>query len=136
MFNESLVTQQDYDYFLRIAHKYPLAYLDEKLVYYRRHPNQLTDHKNIERIFKTVIHILEQYKHVLESENRLDEYNRRQRHNYLNLAKIYMDTGRRKEARQLIKKNIHDQPGDFENYPNLIVSYFPLQFIRILKTIF
>ena len=134
-FKSKLITQQDYDYFLRIAQKFPLAYLDKICTHYRRHPKQLTDRSNIERIFRTVISILDLYRDFFKERGRLSEFNKRQAENYLNLAKVLTFTGRRHEARKIIRHNIMNSPTHLEYYINLLMTYFPLSFINFLRSV-
>jgi len=60
-FLPQLRTQQDYEYWLRFSKRFPLAYIDDVLVKYRRHSRQLTDRSNIARVIETSLRIIETY---------------------------------------------------------------------------
>lgn len=62
LFREDLKTQEDYDYWLRLARNYAVACLDLPLVGYRRHSGQLTNGSDIEQIMLDVARTLEPYR--------------------------------------------------------------------------
>ena len=49
-FRAHMRTQQDYEYWLRFSRQHRFAFIDAPLARYRRHPQQLTNFRNIERI--------------------------------------------------------------------------------------
>jgi glycosyltransferase involved in cell wall biosynthesis len=62
-FDQNLRTAEDWDLWIRIASRYPLAFIKEPLVFYRLHPNNTTKnwrfieqdlHIVIEKVFQTV----------------------------------------------------------------------------------
>ena len=60
-FDTSLITQQDYDLWLRLSQRSRMGFIDAPLVGYRRHATQLTARRHTIRIIQTVTGVLQPY---------------------------------------------------------------------------
>jgi glycosyltransferase involved in cell wall biosynthesis len=58
-FNQERRTQEDYEFFLAVARRYPLAYIDAALIDRRRRPGQLTSPSQSRAIAENVLGVLE-----------------------------------------------------------------------------
>jgi len=132
-FEPELRTQQDYEYWLRFSKRYPLAYIDEPLVRYRRHPGQLTDHRRIENILVAVDRIIRQYDDEFEHAGRGDEYRRRLAGVKLELAKVCLGQGRSGDARSHLVQCIKLAPGTLAAYLALFASLLPSGWLSAVR---
>lgn len=129
-------TQQDYEYWLRFSKLYPLAYVDEVFVRYRRHPNQLTNHSNINKIFETVIEIISRHESEFSGVSGRQQFNRRKSELLLDLAKVYLGQHRRGDARNLLLTSRNLYPRRMSTYFQMALTFLPpraISFMRALK---
>jgi len=120
-----LRTQQDYEYWLRFSKLYPLAYIDDVLVNYRRHSQQLTDRSNIARVIETSLRIIEAYEgeHLARGEERV--FRIRKADKLKDLAKAFIRMGRAKQARDALAESIRLVPGDAACYAYYLLTFLP-----------
>lgn len=118
-----LRTQQDYEYWLRFASRYPFAFLDEVHVRYRRHPAQLTNFGRIERIMLAVNEIVDGYEAHFAHIGRRNVYDRRKAELLTSLGKIYVRQGKNREARGAIAAAIRRRPGYAAAYLHYALSF-------------
>ena len=69
-FNEDLTCLEDYEFVLRIAEKYPIAYVDDDLM--MAHASKDGVSGNVEGYFQTLIYIFRKYYTVLKQEDQVD----------------------------------------------------------------
>ena len=135
-FVPTMRTQQDYEYWLRFSKNYPLAYVDEVLVRYRKHSDQLTNHSNISRIFKAVIEIINRYESEFNGVNGRRQFNRRKSELLLDLAKVYMDQKKAGDARRLLLTSRKLYPRRISTYVHMAMTFLPpraISFMRVVK---
>jgi glycosyltransferase involved in cell wall biosynthesis len=128
-FLPELRTQQDYEYWLRFTRHFKLAFVDEVLVHYRRHANQLTDHSRIENIFLAVHRIIDQYEDDFSRSGKRREYARRKAGLQTDLAKVYIRQGRLTEARARLADSIRRDLTYLPAYAGLAASVVPYKWI-------
>jgi glycosyltransferase involved in cell wall biosynthesis len=132
-FRAELRTQQDYEYWLRFTQRHPLAFVDEVLVEYRRHANQLTDHSRIENVFLAVHRIIDQYEEYFSQMGRTREYARRKAGLQTELAKVYIRQGRLPEARARLTDSIRRDVTYLPAYAALAISVVPYRWISSVR---
>jgi glycosyltransferase involved in cell wall biosynthesis len=132
-FRAELRTQQDYEYWLRFSQKFRLAFVDEPLVRYRRHENQLTDHRRIENIVVAVNRIVDQYEAEFSARGRGREFARRKAFLLTELAKVYIGQGRAVDARRCLIEGIRRDPTQLRAYATLAASLMPRQAIAWMR---
>jgi len=115
-FRSHMRTQQDYDYWLRFSRRYRLAYVEGSLVRYRRHQEQLTNFRNIERIFLTVEEIIGQYESDFVQRGLAGVFNRRKAELLANIGKMYIRKGMPGLARQKVEEALRRDPRLIELY--------------------
>lgn len=126
LFKSELRTQQDYDYWLRFARYYDLGYVDAPLVGYRRHNNQLTAHKNIDRILLNVANILEPYyKSDQIPKSIINKFQKRYSDIFKLLGIAYLGKRLNRQARNAFKKSISINRGNILSVLLLAFSYMP-----------
>ena len=125
MFDATLRTQQDYEYWLRFTQKNRLGYLDEPLVRYRRHAQQLTDPSRMEAILRAVDRVVSHYESELARQGRQRFFNRRKAAVLTELAKVYVGQGRITEARATLVDSLRRWPWHLPSYVTLGVSLIP-----------
>ncbi len=98
--HEDLVATEDFDLWLRMSQREPIAYLDEPLTYYRVHAGSLSANT---RFVRGLDRILERVAQQHEGEAHFLNLVRRRRADVrLDLAWDLLSTGKRAEARRLI----------------------------------
>lgn len=132
-FRPELRTQQDYEYWLRFTRRVPLAHVDQPLVRYRRHARQLTDHSRIENILRAVESIIRQYEADFTARGRTYEYRRRLGGVQLELSKVYLGQGRRREARARLRASIALTPANAYAYAAFAASLVPATWLSAIR---
>lgn len=132
-FKPDIRTQEDYEFYLRFSKKYPMAFVNEKLVDYRRSDNQLTGHSYIESITKSVVSIIDQYRDDFCKRKKTKIFNRRKAGSLVRLSEVYLVKGLKSEARNIISEGIRLNPCLMKNYLNLIVSFMPVRLLNFLR---
>lgn len=124
-FRAHMRTQQDYEYWLRFSKHHPFAYVDDVLVNYRRHSQQLTDHSRIERILLAVLEIIDLYEEEFYRAGKSRIYDRRKVEILTNLAKVYIRQGKTSQARAMVYKAVQRDPRFWESYFHYALSFVP-----------
>jgi glycosyltransferase involved in cell wall biosynthesis len=121
-------TQEDYEYWLKIAQKYNLAYLDTPLLRSRRRPHQLTSKSEIFDIVQQSLEVIETI--GVNNVSRLGKnlVARRLTDKYQKLALVHLSQGNSKGARECIRKCIKWKPFSYKNIVFLTLSYIPSTF--------
>lgn len=130
-FKEQLWTNEDYDFFLRLARDTELAYVDAPLVRYRRHTNQLTSKKNIVKILRAVKQILAGYESHFSVNNSARIFNKRYAQVLTELGKAELAIGRQKIARHNFLVAIRKGGLNTNRVAGVAFSLFP-EFVRRL----
>lgn len=132
-FRPELRTQQDYEFWLRFSQQHPLAFVDEVLAKYRRHPNQLTDHSRIGNIFRAVNGIIDQYEEDFTRRGRTQEFARRKAELLTELGKVYIAQGKGAEARAQLVAGLKRNPGYLPAYVTFAISLVPYRWLQSLR---
>lgn len=134
-FRPHMRTQQDYEYWLRFSKSYPLAYVDDVLVSYRRHPQQLTDHSKIERMLLAIREIIDLYEEEFRHAGKSSLYNRRKAEILTNLAKVYIRQGKTSKARKLVYEALQRDPRFWAAYLHYALSFAPYHWVAGIRTL-
>lgn len=132
-FPPHLRTQEDYEYWLRFAQRFPLAYIDHPLMRYRRHPGQLTDHRHIEKLYTAVLEVVDQYRDTFRERGEFRAYASRRAEVLTGLATVRIAQQRRKEARSLLLDSIRHAPLYWRSYRDLAVALLPSGVVDLLR---
>jgi glycosyltransferase involved in cell wall biosynthesis len=118
-------TQEDYEYWLKIASKYSFAYVDTPLLCTRRRPNQLTSKSEIFDIINQSLSIIENI--GLNNIDRLgkDIVSRRLTDKYHKLALVHISRGNNKDARKYIRKSMKWNLFNYKSFFLLLLSFIP-----------
>jgi glycosyltransferase involved in cell wall biosynthesis len=103
--DEELRISMDLDLSFRLLQRYPLAYLDEVVFYYRKHPGNTG--ANQELRLRENIRVIEKLLHENPQAEALLGRGRvaaRLAYRYYRLAKVYRRAGRRSQAREALKQ--------------------------------
>ena len=128
-------TQQDYEYWLRFSRCHRFAFVDHVLVRYRRHPDQLTHHSNIERILHAVNEIVDGYQEEFRMQGRAHIFGRRKAELLANLAKVRHRQARVQEARSLVTQSMRWDPWYWQAYGLYCMSFFPYHLLVKARTL-
>lgn len=134
-FRSHMRTQQDYEYWLRFSRLYRFAFVDHVLVRYRRHPEQLTHHSNIERILFAVDEIIDCYEQDFWKQGRARDFGRRKAELLASLAKVRHRQARIREARSLISRSISWDPWYWQAYGLYCMSLFPYRLLAWVRSL-
>jgi len=126
-------TQEDYEYWLKIASRYSFAYIDSPLLCTRRRPNQLTSKSEIFDIVNQSLEVIETI--GINNIGRLgkDIVARRLTDKYQKLALIHISRGNPKDARECVRKCIKWRPFHPRNIFLLLLSCIPS---KITETVY
>lgn len=108
--NRSVAPAEDWDLWLRLAARYPFAYLDEILALYRQSPTGL--HQNSVRMAAARLAVIQLARHYPDRIHCLDDYTYDclEASRYHVLAMRYWEQGQRREARQAFQSAIQLDP--------------------------
>jgi glycosyltransferase involved in cell wall biosynthesis len=109
-FDLTLDTEEDYDYWLRVANKWPLAYVDVPLTTFRIRPDQLTRPEQIERVVRNVLLVAQRASARMPETLDAGEVKSRFAHLHCVLGVIALRSGRNIEARQHLRQSLRHRP--------------------------
>lgn len=127
-----LRTQQDYEYWLRFSKRYPLGYIDDVLVKYRRHSQQLTDRSNIVRVIETSLRIIEAYEEDYISRGQERVFRTRKVDKLKELSKAFIRMGRARQARDALAECIRLDSGQASCYAYYLLTFVPEKMVRYI----
>jgi glycosyltransferase involved in cell wall biosynthesis len=125
-------TQEDYEWLLRLAKHHELAFVEEPLVSYRRHPSQLTSYARLESILLAANEIIGGYEAEFRSQRRSKVFDRRKAGLALALGTTYLRQGRKQEARRAIAESFRRSPGHLPAYFHHALSFLPHRLLAAL----
>jgi glycosyltransferase involved in cell wall biosynthesis len=123
---------EDIDYWMRIAARYKVGYIDEPLAIYNHHASSLT--KNTERYYNEAIKMYSRY---LNSEmfDRKIVY-KKVSSLYFSLGYHYIWNNNQDKARKALMRSIRYNLKNFASVKCLVMSFVPLRLLSFLKTSF
>ncbi len=120
-------TQEDWEYFFRIAKCGPTSYLDIPLLKYRLHEQQMSSPKNRVVNAKGIVTVMErmfQQEKLFLSEH-YTRYKQTISRHYLGAAYTLIEAGNKQEALSYILKAIKLVPRNYKNYKLLLKWFLP-----------
>ena len=135
-FEPHLRTQQDYEYWLRFSRKYQFGYVDDVLVRYRRHSQQLTNFTNIRKIITNVLEIVDGWRPEFETSEQLSWFNRRKAGILSELAKVNLRLNKNEDARHLLLESLQLDPKVVQTYLLFVLSYLPSKVVHKIAAIY
>jgi glycosyltransferase involved in cell wall biosynthesis len=132
-FRTHMRTQQDYEYWLRFSRQHPFAHADVVCARYRRHAEQLTNFKNIERILRAVEEIIVPYEGEMRAAGRGAVYDKRRGELDANFAKMHIRKEEPAEARRRVGQALKRAPLSPSLYLLLAASFVPPALIAGVK---
>ncbi|KAA3628682.1 MAG: glycosyltransferase [Proteobacteria bacterium] len=133
-FDTSLETEEDYDYWLRVAQSWPIVYIDLPLLTFRRRPGQLTQADKIDRVVSNVAKVLMRAADRLADELSPREIDSRLARIYLDLGVIHLRQGRIVEARESLMESLKRRPQSVSSVLFWLLSFLPVNILSILET--
>ncbi len=139
VFNTSYPTLEDYDLFLRITDKYPIAFIDKDLIVYQYSDNQLSGENYFGKLCEVLIEI---YSKNIDKIHRTQFYqnNRNRIKKRLGMyqgmaAYFHYSKGHRRSALGYYMKAVRNNPGVIKYYTYMALSILPTQINEYLKKI-
>ena len=132
IFDERFNTNEDYDFFLRLAGANLLGFVDVPLVRYRRHETQLTSRRNIVSVLRAVEKILAKYEQQFDAKGDVLSYKKRHAQVLTELAKAELAVGRRKIARQRFAEAVRENGLSIQRVGGLVFSVLPRRIQKLL----
>ena len=140
-FDESLRMGDDYELFLRLAHRFELGYVDEPLVLYRQHATQGTRtwgkqlQQGVPWEFLVLKKIVDRYPEVVEE---LGQQTIRQRLSkpYVALAYACLAEGAPRDARRLMRGALHYWPGSLGYLRCYCLTFLPAKLVEKLRGVY
>jgi hypothetical protein len=126
-------TQEDYEYLLRFARQYPMAFVDVPQVSYRRHATQLTSFDRVESIVTAAASIVDGYEPEFRASGRATLFNRRKAGLAATLGAVHLRKGASAAARASIREAIVRAPLQWRAYLYLALSFVPPRLIAALR---
>lgn len=109
-FDRGLTTEEDYDYWLRVARCCSMIFVDEPLLNFRRRPGQLTEADQIERILGNVATVLTRASTCLDGELDQADINNRIAGIHRELCIVKLRQSNQAEARRQIEYSLQYAP--------------------------
>ena len=125
VFDTDLVTEEDYDLWLRIALNWRMTFVDAPLVARRRRPGQLTDISQNERVTRNVLTVISRAAERMEGVVTPTEIRRRLARVRFDLGVMCLRTNRNAEARDLLWSSVRGQPNSWPRYLMLLLAFGP-----------
>ena len=129
--DENLLIGTEYDYFIRFGTKYKFAYVDEVLMTYHVHGNNVSVGSPLKnkKMLRDQEYLLQKYSHIYERMPRL--YAERMKDN----AQWNILAGSMKRAYSLYLKSILTYPWAWKTYIKFLISLFGRNFYRKLMRV-
>lgn len=122
---------EDWDFWLQVAEKYPVAYLDEPVTIVRRHPYKKTDTMDLGTALTCRRAIIDEA--VKRSPERLgDLHNKALAHLNLGLAKKYLNREERSAARSLLNQAVKYSPSEKDIWTYWLATWLPRPILKLL----
>lgn len=124
-FDPNLQTEEDYEYWLRVTHKWSAIYVDYPLVTFRLSPGQLTRTDNDERVAKNIFAVIQRTSTAMSAHLQPHQVAMRFAQMYLRLGVIALRAGRGSEARLYLKKNLRGRPISWLAWTLYLFTFLP-----------
>lgn len=138
-FTPNRTTQEDYEYFLKLASQYPLAYADRPLLFKRRRPGQLTSPERLEEILRVSLDVVEEFSDTAAQRLGREIVDRRMSNKYRDLASHYFKKGQKKKSFANLRQAMRYRRLDPHNFILLLAIATPRSAvdlgIKILKSV-
>lgn len=132
LFNPEYRIAEDWDFFLRVSERYPLAFINRPLAEYRIHSGSFSRHRDL--ILGEAITILNKYTGLVDKATvRIVEM--RKRKFQFELGMVYLQEGPRSRARDYFLAKAKEEPFGFCFYLGLFVTYLPDSWIKFIGQI-
>ena len=132
LFNVKYATNEDYDFFLRLAKTTSLGFADVPMVRYRRHASQLTNKRNNLRILRAVEQILAGYEDHFKVGCDVRVYMERHAHVLTELAKAELAVGRAQIARHKFAIAMRESGPTVDRVGGVFLSLLPERIRRLV----
>lgn len=132
-FNKNFHTQEDYEYWLRLAKEYELGYIDAPLTAWRKHDVQITRSDQTEDVILQSLAAIQNI--AIEARKILGEkaVNQRLSEKYRSLGLIYLRNDKIRHAREALKNCIWHDPVDIKNFFFYLWSFVPRKCAEVIK---
>lgn len=132
-------TLEDYDLFLRISRRFPIAFIDKPLVCYRYSNDQLSGELHFEKLCANVIDIFKKNVEALKDEE-FGRKNKNKIKSHLGMlhaqqAYFYFSHGNMSLAAQYYRQSILQRPGHYKSYLYLLFSLLPTQITSAVRSL-
>lgn len=135
MFDQTLETEEDYDYWLRVVQHWPLVYVDKPLLTFRRRPGQLTQADRIERVVRNVVTVVERASGRMTCEIAAPDIAKRLARVHLDLGIICLRRGHSVEARHHLGVSLRHRPGSIQTIAFAILACLPHGTLNTLEQV-
>jgi glycosyltransferase involved in cell wall biosynthesis len=136
MFNENLLSQEDYDFWIKLSRKTSFAYIDRALVTWNRHEGNLTRLSQRVSILIPSIDIVQNNRSHLIQHFGIKTANTRLYNMYVVLSKIYLSNFEGKSSRVYIKKALSLNPFSIYCLFLYLFSFLPSYCNQLFYNIF
>ena len=134
-FDQTLETEEDYDYWLRVTQHRPLVYVDEPLLTFRRRPGQLTQADRIERVVRNVVTVVERASERMARELDARDIATRLARVHQDLGVICLRQGRSVEARHHLSVSLRHRPGLIQTITLAMLACLPRGTLTTLERV-
>ncbi len=131
-----LRTQEDYHYWLRLAERYLLGYVDAPLVAIRTRSNQLTAKEQRLEIAYKSLEVVEEIAPIASRLLGEALVNRRLCERYLHLSLVCLGRNDKRSARDAIGRAIKLVPSNVILYCVFLITFFPEKLIGLFRSVF
>jgi GT2 family glycosyltransferase len=124
-FDETLNTEEDYDCWLRVAERWPMAFVDEPLVAFRRRQGQLTAPDRIEAVLRNVAVVVERAAGRMSGTVDTGTIASRLSNVWRDIGIACMRGGRNQDARRYLGRCLSTWPPHVPTVALFLLSFLP-----------
>jgi len=132
LFDETLSTEEDYDYWLRVASRTRFAFLDAPLVGFRRREGQITGPGQIEKILRNVETVIRRASPAVEPAAGRREIEKRLARIDRDIGELCLRLGRSAESRRRLLRSALSDPTRMTTHALLGLALLPPVAYRML----
>ena len=129
LFNPRYRIAEDWDFFLRVSKRYPVAFINRPLAEYRIHAGSFSRQRDI--MLTEAISIMNKYTGSLDKTTARTVEMRKRKFQF-NLGVIYLQEGMRNKARDFFLAKVREEPFSFCFYLGLVVTFLPDSWIKFI----
>ena len=130
LWDEGVLIAEDWNMWLRLAARFPVAYVDEPLAAYRVHANSMMRTASIPQLLEANLAVLSNGLKLSHKGTDRRFIAKTHANIYFKVGLTYLKNGKENTGRRMIFKALQNDPTQYRFYFYQITSLFPSSFVR------